>query len=1814
MTNLKKYSLLILLMMLIFVLVPISFATELENTTIDNELTMDDNSDELSDENDESWINLDETDYTVDEDDSASIKGTVYIEIIDGSYPYELNVECKYDDGEGVTRTYTTSYDGYDFTFNTDDFEGLIGRDSPYILNFSVVEDDLFTEFVEGYYIDKIVPATATLKVNKVIDLGPTIPIYETFTPVGQIYVEENGSDDNDGSESSPYATIQKALDRNRVLGGNYEIIVKQGWYFFTESYTISNNVRITGKGKVEIINGGTSDGYIFFTSGANIIEFNNLTLSGGTAGVISGSTTIGGNGNEGKVLNIINCTFEDNKGFVGVITTYSKTTILQSTFINNNANGYGDNFRGLISARDNSLTVNFCNFIGNTLSSGNPLIYSEVKTNVNYNFWGNNEGPLTSDILADKLKFENWVVIVPELNDNVIMGNNYDLKVQFKYINSTGSIDNLNASMPDLDIKLEAELGEVDSTSVIKNNVVILNYISTVKGLENITVSVNDKLVNYLTFDIDVPEVDKIYVSTNGSDTNAGDKLNPLKTINEAIIRNVALGGNKEIIISKGTYDEFEFNLSDAVTLIGENGVVINANKKGRIMTVNCDVEIYNITFINGYVTGLGNGGAINHNSGKLNIYNCEFNDNFAENYGGSIASNSTNSLTIYNSKFNNNEVGSKGAAIYSEAELTIRDSTFVGNKAEIEGCIYVSNDANIIKNNFINNEAEFGGAIYASNCNIVIKDNNFTSNKAKIGGAIYSKLSISLIRNNIFDSNNAIYGESVYTIGDSRDKLLDNTFNTSNPIYLNNSNVDLINNTISGDNPQINVNSSIVGNIIIIFNDNKTFKLKDGEIQLNATVTDDMGNVIDGGAVSFTSNGNLIGEANVENGNAILKKEFTTGNYTISGSYSGSNTVYPPSEIKESLIKINVVDYWFIKNVGYETLQEAIDAAEINDVIKGVPGIYDEPTIQIGHRTRPAEPWVINKNITITSSGDSPVVLNAADKYIFYIDYYSNVTFRNIVFTGSNNPNGWGGAIDSMGKNTILVENCTFKDNIAEKGAAIYGYGNLIVKDSLFINNTATVYGGAIVKDGDGDFIVENVKFISNSAFTYSGAVDCRGYSDVIQIFKNITFEGNNATCAGALYTSGKNVTFIDCIFNNNKAVDKDSGYSPLGGAVYVHYGSTKFINSKFTNNFAEGTGGALQLENTVSSVVDSSGRHITIYWGILENCLIENNTALGDGGAIYTGETFRTYINITDSVIKNNKAANGALLVNLYGFYTLNNVTVENNKNTAGSSLIYTYGMYSFPESFYANTNIINSKFKNNDAERFISTSTIYSSANITNSVFENMGMLLYSYEGSICNLTNVSTIHSIYGSYSIDNTGTLSLKNNTFDKPINNKATINTQTSINILNNQSYIFEIGDIIKLEAVLIDDNNNLIVGKDLVFIVNGKEINSTFENNMFVADYNVSKGIQLVNASYSDNGLSNLLIKTAMIEGKSNLVIISPDIIVYNKLDKFNITVTDIKGNPVSDIKISINISGTEYTVDTDLNGVVLIDLDLSKGNYSVNIRFDGDERYASINLNSTITVLSTINSSDMTRGYNSPYDFIATFVDNEGNPLNNVKITLKVNNKEYTLNTDENGALKLTKLSVGTYSITSINPVTFEEVTNKVKILKRITNNKNLVMDYRDGSKFKVRIIGDNGKVVGAGVKVKVTFNKRTYTLKTNKKGYVSLAIKSVPKTYKITVEYKGYKVYNKIKVKSVIKAKNISKKKVKKIKYTATLKTSKGKALKGKKVTFKIKGKTYKAKTNKKGVAKVYLKKLKVGKHKITIKYLSSKVKKTVKIKR
>ena len=150
------------------------------------------------------------------------------------------------------------------------------------------------------------------------------------------------------------------------------------------------------------------------------------------------------------------------------------------------------------------------------------------------------------------------------------------------------------------------------------------------------------------------------------------------------------------------------------------------------------------------------------------------------------------------------------------------------------------------------------------------------------------------------------------------------------------------------------------------------------------------------------------------------------------------------------------------------------------------------------------------------------------------------------------------------------------------------------------------------------------------------------------------------------------------------------------------------------------------------------------------------------------------------------------------------------------------------------------------------------------------------------------------------------------------------------------------------------------------------------------------------------------------------------------------------------------------------------------------------------------------------------------------------------------------------------------------------------------------------YKVRVYDDYGKIA-KNVTVKFKINGKTYSRKTDNKGYAYLKISLKPKKYAISASYKGFIVKNNVTVKSTVITKNITKKKAKTIKFTAKLVNSKGKILKYKYIKFKFKSKIYKRKTNSKGIATLSLKNLKRGKYVIYSTYGKLTIKNTIRIK-
>lgn len=350
--------------------------------------------------------------------------------------------------------------------------------------------------------------------------------------------------------------------------------------------------------------------------------------------------------------------------------------------------------------------------------------------------------------------------------------------------------------------------------------------------------------------------------------------------------------------------------------------------------------------------------------------------------------------------------------------------------------------------------------------------------------------------------------------------------------------------------------------------------------------------------------------------------------------------------------------------------------------------------------------------------------------------------------------------------------------------------------------------------------------------------------------------------------------------------------------------------------------------------------------------------------------------------------------------------------------------------------------------------------------------------------------------------------------------------------------------------------------------------------------------------------------------LEGNFEITHQKTQIVARNSYNYFNegysISLKDINGNVISNRDVYLTINGQTYKKRTDSNGVAVFNMTLPIGVYDAHVNFIGDDEYIKSSANVNIYVKSTIKFVSGTYAYNSK--IVATLYDSKGNLAIGKQVDVVLNNVKYKLNTDGNGQISLNfNHSPGTYIIKITNPLSGEVTTQYLYVVKRITENKGLTMYYGAGSLYKVRVCDDNGKFV-KGLKVTFKVNGKSYYSYTDKRGYVSYKVSLKPGTYTITAEYKGFKVSNKIKVKSTIIAKNIKVKKGKAIKFTAKLVNKNGKILKNKKITFKFKGKTYNVKTNKKGKAVLKItKKYKKGKYTITSKYGKLTIKNKITIK-
>ncbi|MBE6502750.1 MAG: hypothetical protein E7Z76_00440 [Methanobrevibacter sp.] len=907
------------------------------------------------------------------------------------------------------------------------------------------------------------------------------------------------------------------------------------------------------------------------------------------------------------------------------------------------------------------------------------------------------------------------------------------------------------------------------------------------------------------------------------------------------------------------------------------------------------------------------------------------------------------------------------------------------------------------------------------------------------------------------------------------------------------------------------------------------------------------------------------------------ITLSGLSQGKYIINLTYGGDNKHFSTSE------SINLVVY------------RANSTININDIVNGIYNTTDSVvSFDIENRTSVSiivvneSGIIVYENNTFTLNQFSTQILNAG---------IYNITISN---AQSRNYNAFNTTV------SFKIIKALSKVNITEIVNGTYNTTNVEIKFDV-VNRTVV---SIIIKNQFGNTVYENNDY-KLSEFII-GNLTAGSYNITISNAFNNNYNASNITKIFKVIKSSSKVTIINVtngIYNTTQSIVSFAVINRTTISILVYKNGTNscvFNNTNFEGNIFSIGNLSAGIYNITIYNNGSLNYNSSQIWRIFEvqkapslvniNGIISGiyNTTNATVKFDITNETavkIIVYKNGTDVCVFNstnftkNEFSIGNLTAGVYNI-TITNIENDNYKYSINSSLFTIFKANSKVEI----TNIVNATFNTTNIE--ISMSIINkTSVDIVITQGDNIIYIFNNFQENIFSIRNLTagvynvTIRNNVGenfNSSMVNASFTVFKANSFIdivRVINSTYKINsTIVTVDVVNKTSIYYIVKSIDGVEVLAVNNSDinivisNLAVGKYNISVINNEDVN--FLSSNCSALFNIEKSYSKVNI-------------TSVIDGRFNTrnVTVSFNVIASTII---NVIVRDDEGNIVYN--------------KTDFRNEVFSISSLPVGVYNITIlNIETDDAYASNDSALfSVFVQTTVLATDLNRGYNSSYDYMAMFTDEFGNKLNNTNVTVIVDNKTYILITDANGVayLNSTALNIGVHEIQLINPVSNETKFQKINIVERLQENKDIVMDFCDGTFYSVRAYGDDGQPI-AGVTVTISVNGISYDVVTNKEGYALLKIRLNPKTYIITAEWKDYKI-NKIVVKQTLKANSVKiKKSSKKFKYSAILKWSNKKPIIGKIITFKFKGKIYKSKTNKKGIAKItfnkkLLNKLKVGK--------------------
>ena len=1660
------------------------------------------------------------------------------------------------------------------------------------------------------------------------------------------IYVNTTGDDSNSGSQTSPYATINKGISSVNA-SDNAVIYLSEGTFTGDNNTDLSINLAhknyngsltFIGQGYDKTFIDGEQMAPIFKSmSGDSIIVFKNIAF-------INGKANTGGAITSNAVLTIDNCLFEDNyaTGSNGgaIYQRSNDFKVTNSIFRNNSVNSYGGSI--FASSMQNAQLMNcvfensiarstYCSGAGAYIDAYNSTI---IKNNrfVNISTSGNakdaalyaNSGYNGNGIIVNNTfincnnKGQSSAVI--NINGkNFVKGN--------AFVNSTsaskGQIFNggsmnviitfLNNSTTSPTFKVSCRVTDVDGNNVsgqtqayngvtfyingeqvgqaaVTNGLAVLSLTKLVPNGDlviNGTWGSNNVSMTpgILSVNIDQTPIDLWVDGARGSDlTGDGSKLNPFKTIGNAITYGFGKSLYPTIHIMGGVYS-------------GVNNTNLTFSNLGNLTLVG---EGYNKVLIDGQNRNwfLKTGSYTN-----VVLKNLTYKNGSITKYiSGLYSLITTNAPSVIEDCIISDNVNTYGGKII-DGSSTIDNLTFCNNTGMITGVSSI--DKSYLANNKINNAYNLyfleGGYINITNS---VFENNFGLVRATQQGiSINNKfinntgslLSFILSKNDYFKKNNG-----TAFIGFS------NTYNNYKMLC------DVINSTF-----------------IDCFGD------KGGAIQ---TV---MGSIVD---CTFINNSANYGGA------IYLAPHYTSDYYSVDSNITLTGCIF-----KDNTAVINGKDIY----IEHSDNKQYVDAKLTNLTITfnnlTTQFLADTVSMSVSHisgavigggsvkfylnGTYMGTSEVVNgiasldylgfKNGTYTLSGDY-VFADASDKII-------NGTVKVALKPLKNNVTVY--VSDKLGDD-VNGDGSLAKPFKTIKKALNYGYSQSSV---LFIHVLEGIYSGEgntnielsstvsvtitgagvnktilcgnqtddffTIAKGSNIITIENMSMVNGSKADASAVYPYQNvkniHSPIIALpgsnvhLNNIYFENNKGTLGGAVLNSG-NMIINNCSFVRN-------GFSSYGGGL-TNNGTLIVNNSYFFANYAYRGSNIFVIKDMTlqNSLVEEaywwSGSHYGNIVGIDAGITLINTTIQDLG---------RTSTDAGRTDIQNKKGyiyLAGLNRVESYGCIFRYNESIAAGDifgSYYGSSAEYNWqNIIKFDNCTFININNINNVGFRPNLNRS-------GNVSLNNCIIDIKGKVLTTNAFGILNITNCYIVNPNAVSWTnlgSPTTGIIDLNNNWWGN--------NTQPVFTVVDaNRTLVNMTPDTWLVLTLDVTNNTGLLQDAVLAFkVFNGTNL-TDYNGSLPLRNFNMSMingALSIANGTIANNVVNGFEAKegnytiSATVDGQSvtyngvasigkGIIEVNDVVADYGDVVIANATLMDAKDNPLANVNVTLKVNGKTYTLVTDENGTVSFVIgQLNAGKYTLVYSVSGSKVISDMTNSSTLTVNKAKDSLKVdvnvsVAGEDSVINVVGP-KDATGN------VTVLVNGKSYNVIL-VNGSAKLTikDLAAGNYNVT----VTYSGDKNyekqvirtnfTVDINKKVNLNiSDIVMIYKDGTRMVAVLTDYLGNPI-ANATVYFTINGQTYAKTTDANGTASMGLNLVSNIYNAAVSYNGSDMYNAVSknitvtINPTIVADDLVKMYQNATRFYAKFTDSTGKALANTEVKFNIHGVFYTKKTDKDGMA-------------------------------